>query len=238
MKIIPAIDIIDGRCVRLTQGDYRQKKVYSENPLEVARQVQAAGLTHLHVVDLDGAKTGAVKNWKTIETLTQNTNLLIDVGGGIKTYKDLQLLFELGAQQVNLGSIAAENPAIVREWLQEFGNNKIIISADVRENKIAWRGWQKQSKVTIYNFIQLFEQNQLVVTCTDISADGTLSGPNISLYKSVREKFPEVRLIASGGVSSINDLALLQELKVEGVIIGKAIYENRITLAELAVYVN
>ncbi len=236
MKIIPAIDIIDGKCVRLTQGDYEQKKIYNESPVEVAKQFEAAGLQYLHVVDLDGAKAGAVKNLNTIEKLVRATSLKIDVGGGIKTEDDIQSLFNLGVAQVNLGSIAAKNQNLVSEWLDTFGIDSIIISADVRNEKIALHGWQEQTTLSVYDFISLFEEPRLFVTCTDIATDGMLSGPNAFLYQSLLEKFPDLRLIASGGVSQISDLATLKKLNVEGVIIGKAIYENKISLNELSAY--
>ena len=238
MKIIPAIDIIDGKCVRLTQGDYEQKKIYNENPVEVAKQFEAAGLQYLHVVDLDGAKAGAVKNFKIIEKLVSETSLKIDVGGGIKTEEEIQSLFNLGVAQVNLGSIAVKNQDLVSTWLYTFGLNRIIISADVRNEKIALHGWQEQTTLSIYDFINLFGESRLFVTCTDIATDGMLSGPNTKLYQQILEKFPDLRLIASGGVSQISDLAILETLNVEGVIIGKAIYENKISLNELSAYAN
>lgn len=238
MKIIPAIDIIDGKCVRLTQGDYEQKKIYNENPVEVAKQFEAAGLQYLHVVDLDGAKAGAVKNFKIIEKLVSETSLKIDVGGGIKTEEEIQSLFNLGVAQVNLGSIAVKNQDLVSTWLYTFGLNRIIISADVRNEKIALHGWQEQTTLSIYDFINLFGESRLFVTCTDIATDGMLSGPNTKLYQQILEKFPDLRLIASGGVSQISDLAILEKLNVEGVIIGKAIYENKISLNELSAYAN
>lgn len=238
MKIIPAIDIIDGKCVRLTQGDYEQKKIYNENPVEVAKQFEAAGLQYLHVVDLDGAKAGAVKNFTTIEKLVRATSLKIDVGGGIKTEEDIRSLFNLGVSQVNLGSIAAKNQNLVSTWLDTFGIDRIIISADVRNEKIALHGWQEQTALSVYDFISLFEESRLFVTCTDIATDGMLSGPNVSLYQNLLEQFPGLRLIASGGVSQLSDLALLKKLHVEGVIIGKAIYENKISLNELSAYVD
>lgn len=236
MKIIPAIDIIDGKCVRLTQGDYAQKKVYNENPVEVAKAFEAAGLQHLHVVDLDGAKEGSIQNAKTIEAIVSNTRLQVDVGGGIKTADDIRMLLDRGVAQVNLGSIAVKNQQVVSEWLNQFGIDRVIISADVRNEKIALHGWQEQSTLSIYDFILSFGQPQLLVTCTDIATDGMLSGPNISLYQSITKKFPSLRLIASGGVSNIADVDGLKELGLEGVIIGKAIYENRISLQELANY--
>lgn len=238
MKIIPAIDIIDGKCVRLTQGDYSQKKIYNENPVEVAKQFEDAGLTHLHVVDLDGAKIGAIQNLKTIERLSSQTKLTIDVGGGIKTVEDIQLFFDIGISQINLGSIAVKNQDLVSTWISKFGLDRIIISADVREEKIALHGWQEQSNLSVFDFIRLFDEPRLFITCTDIAADGMLNGPAIALYQSIIERFPAVRLIASGGVSKVEDLNALEKLKVQGVIIGKAIYENKISLKELSAYVN
>lgn len=238
MKIIPAIDIIDGKCVRLTQGDYEQKKIYNENPVEVAKEFEEAGLKYLHVVDLDGAKVGAIQNLRTLEQLTTQTKLKIDVGGGIKTENDIKLLFDVGVSQVNLGSIAVKNPDLVSTWLYKFGLDRIIISADVRKEKIALHGWQEQSDLSIFDFIKLFDEPRLFVTCTDIATDGMLSGPNVSLYKSISEKFSETRLIASGGVSSTTDLDELLKINVDGVIIGKAIYENKISLKELSAYVD
>lgn len=236
MKIIPAIDLIDGKCVRLTQGDYRQQKIYNENPVEIAKQFEAAGFTHLHVVDLDGAKVGALQNLSTLKNLLAGTTLKIDVGGGIKKEEDIQLLFDLGVSQVNLGSIAVKNQDLVSTWLYKFGLDRIIISADVRNEKIALHGWQEQSDLSIYDFIKLFDEPRLFVTCTDIATDGMLSGPNVELYQNIQTAFPEVRLIASGGVSQLSDLEVLKKLNISGVIIGKALYENKISLAELSAY--
>lgn len=236
MKIIPAIDIIDGKCVRLSQGDYALKKIYNESPVEVAKQFEAAGLRYLHVVDLDGAKAGAIQNLKTIEQLATQTTLAIDVGGGVKTQEDIQQLFNVGIEQVNLGSLAVKNPDLVSQWVYHFGLNRIIISADVRQEKIALHGWQEQSDLSIYDFIRLFDESRLFVTCTDIATDGMLSGPNVPLYQAIKNQFTEIRLIASGGVSSTADLDALKVLNIEGVIIGKAIYENKISLSELSMY--
>lgn len=238
MKIIPAIDIINGQCVRLTQGDYEQKKVYNNNPVEVALEFEGAGIQYLHVVDLDGAKAGSIQNFTTIEKLLKETQLRIDVGGGIKTEGDIRRLLDLGVAQVNLGSIAAKNPELVNEWLDLFGPEKIIISADVRNEKIALHGWQEQSTLSIYDFLQLFPSKRLYVTCTDIATDGMLSGPNLGLYQKIQERFPDANITASGGVSSMQDLDALLSLKVDGVIIGKAIYENKISLTDLSKYVN
>ncbi len=234
MRIIPAIDIIDGKCVRLTKGDYTQKKIYNENPLDIAKTFEDAGLKYLHLVDLDGAKAGKVINWSVIERINAKTSLTVDFGGGIKTEKEMKTLFDLGVKQVNLGSIAVKQPELVFEWMETFGTDKIIISADVKDEKIQVSGWQENSSISIYDFIEKFRLKRLkYVTCTDINTDGTLTGPNVELYRNMIGQFGEVKWIASGGVSGMNDLTALASVGVEGVIIGKAIYENRITLKEL-----
>lgn len=238
MKIIPAIDLIDGKCVRLTQGDYDRKKIYNENPVEVAKQFEASGLRYLHVVDLDGAKAGSIQNLATIKKLCTETTLQIDVGGGIKKEEDIRQLFDLGVTQVNLGSIAVKNQDLVSTWLYKFGLDRIIISADVRDEKIALHGWQEQSDLSIYDFIKLFDEPRLFITCTDIATDGMLSGPNTALYQRIQSTFPDVRLNASGGVRQLSDLDVLKKMKASGVIIGKALYENKISLEELSTYVN
>lgn len=235
MRIIPAIDIIDGKCVRLTQGDYAQKKVYNENPVDVARTFQDAGLRFLHVVDLDGAKAGKVTNWQVIEDITRNTKLAVDFGGGIKTEEDIIRLFESGVRQVNVGSIAVKNPAVVAEWISRFGPDRIILSADVKDEKIAIGGWMENSSISIGDFISDYSARGIrYVTCTDIGKDGMLQGPNHALYTKIIERFPDVALIASGGVSELSDLLSLGSIGVDGAIVGKAIYEGKITLEELA----
>lgn len=234
MRIIPAIDIIDGKCVRLTQGDYAQKKVYNENPLEIAKSFEDAGLQYLHLVDLDGAKAGKVVNWDVIDSITKYTRLNVDFGGGIKTDEEISKLFEAGVKQVNLGSIAVKNQDLVRRWIEIYGADQIILSADVKNEKIAISGWLEDSSISIYDFIHDYLAKGIrYITCTDISTDGMLQGPNVALYKKLLQTFPEVKLIASGGVSSLNDLHDLQKIKVNGVIIGKAIYEGRISLTDL-----
>lgn len=234
MRIIPAIDIIDGKCVRLTQGDYAQKKVYNDSPLEVARSFEDAGIKYLHLVDLDGAKAGKVINWKVIESISEKTNLSVDFGGGIKTQKEINMLFDLNVKQVNLGSIAVKNPEIVYTWFQEFGADKIILSADVRNEQIQVSGWVEESGLEISQFLTNFcAQGLQYVTCTDIGSDGMLKGPNISLYRKLINQFPKIKLIASGGVSSMQDIAALKDTGVESVIIGKALYENKISLHQL-----
>ncbi len=234
MRIIPAIDIIDGKCVRLTQGDYAQKKVYNKNPVEVAKSFEDAGLEYLHLVDLDGAKAGKVVNWKVIESVTAKTNLKVDFGGGIKTDDEIKKLFNTGVKQVNLGSIAVGNPDLVKSWIDSYGREKIILSADVKGEQIAISGWLENSAISVFDFVSDYlEKGIQYITCTDISTDGMLQGPNIGLYKKLLDAFPSIELIASGGVSGIKDLEQLKDIKVNGVIIGKAIYEGRIKLEEI-----
>ncbi len=235
MRIIPAIDLIDGKCVRLTQGDYAQKKVYNENPLEVAKMFQDAGLKYLHLVDLDGAKAGNVVNWKVVESICKHTNLTVDFGGGVKTDVEINRLFDYGVGQVNLGSIAVKNPDLVQRWIEQFGAAKIILSADVKDEQIAINGWMESAALSITDFIgDYLKRGITFVTCTDISTDGMLTGPNTGLYSKLLKAFPSIKLIASGGVSGIEDIDALGKIKVDGVIVGKAIYEGRLTLQEIA----
>jgi phosphoribosylformimino-5-aminoimidazole carboxamide ribotide isomerase len=234
MRIIPAIDIIDGKCVRLVQGDYAQKTIYNENPLDVARSFEDAGLTHLHLVDLDGAKAGKVVSWQVIETVVRGTSLKVDFGGGIKTIDEVKRLLDIGVSQVNLGSIAVKEPEKITGWIQQFGADKIILSADVKNEMISIDGWQQNSMINIVTFLRDYIQRGIEhVTCTDISTDGMLTGPNIELYKKVLLSFPQLHLIASGGVSSLEDLYELKQIGADGVIVGKAIYEGKIALADL-----
>lgn len=234
MRIIPAIDIIDGKCVRLTQGDYAQKKIYNEKPLEVAKGFQDAGFRYLHLVDLDGAKVGKVANWKVVEEICSKTNLTVDFGGGIKKNEEIKRLLDLGVQQVNLGSVAVKDPESVYEWISDYGADKIILSADVKNELIAISGWQEGSSISIIDFITQYTAKKIShVTCTDISTDGTLKGPNVTLYKKLLSHFPNIRLVASGGVGSLDDIYALQKISVDGVIVGKAIYEGKIMLHEL-----
>ena len=235
MRIIPAIDIIDGSCVRLTQGDYSQKKVYSENPLDVAKAFESAGLQFLHLIDLDGAKAGKVTNWRVIEAITKDTGLVVDFGGGVKTDEEVSRLFDLGVAQLNIGSVAVTNPEKITAWIEKFGTEKIILSADVKDEKIAISGWQENSSIAITDFLKDYIRKGIeYVTCTDIGTDGMLTGPNIDLYKKILLSFPQLNLIASGGVSNMDDLYELKQIGVDGVIVGKAIYEDRIRLDELA----
>src|SRR5215471_2094878 len=232
--IIPAIDIIEGKCVRLTQGDYEQKKIYNEHPLEVAKQFEDVGLKRLHLVDLDGAKAGAVKNWKVLETLTSRTSLIIDFGGGIKKEEDVKIVFNSGAALATIGSLAVKNEKEFVKWLVIFGADKFLLGADVKEEKIAVNGWLETTDIWIYDFIQKYIGHGVQqIFCTDVSKDGKLEGPSIDLYKNIINKFPGLHFVASGGVSSLKDLEELKEIGCKGAIVGKAIYENRISLKDL-----
>jgi len=235
MKIIPAIDIIEGKCVRLIQGDYAKKKIYNEDPLEVARQFEDAGLDRLHLVDLDGAKAGAVKNWKILEKIAGKTNLVIDFGGGIKTEKDLSIVFDGGAALATIGSLAVKEKERFYSWIKEYGAGKFLLGADVRNEKLAVSGWQESTDISIFDFIRDYLAAGIQqVFCTDIAKDGLLEGPSIDLYKNIVEKFPGLYFIASGGVSSMDDVYSLEAIGCKAVIIGKAIYEGRIQLKSLA----
>lgn len=234
MRIIPAIDIIDGKCVRLVQGDYAQKTIYNENPLDVAKSFEDAGLTHLHLVDLDGAKAGRVVSWNVVEAITSGTSLKVDFGGGIKTTEEVERLLNIGVDQVNLGSIAVRDPEKITGWINQFGTDRIILSADVKNEMISIDGWQQNSAINIVSFLRDYIQRGIMhVTCTDIGTDGMLTGPNVELYKKILLNFPQLHLIASGGVSSLEDLHELKQIGADGAIVGKAIYEGRIALKEL-----
>ena len=233
MRIIPAIDIIDGKCVRLTKGDYSTKKIYNENPLEVAKEFEANGIQYLHVVDLDGAKSNNIVNHKILESISTQTSLQIDFGGGIKTNEAVQLAFDCGAKQITGGSIAVSNPEIFSGWIAKYGADKIILGADCNNRKIATNGWLKESEIDVIDFIDSYQKKGIRnVICTDISKDGMLQGASNELYREIL-KVTGISLIASGGVSCMNDLYQLKELGCEGVILGKAIYEGNITLKEL-----
>lgn len=233
MRIIPAIDIIDGKCVRLTKGDYNTKKIYNENPVEVAKAFEDNGIKYLHLVDLDGARSRHIVNHRILEDITSKTNLIVDFGGGLKTSKDLEIAFECGATQITGGSIAANDPDVFSNWIQEYGSDKIILGADCKDRMIATNGWLATSKIDVIDFISEFEEKGITyVVCTDIAKDGMLRGPSIPLYKEIIRK-TDVKLIASGGVSSISDLLQLKSLGCEGAILGKAIYEGNISLKQL-----
>ncbi|WKN31067.1 1-(5-phosphoribosyl)-5-[(5-phosphoribosylamino)methylideneamino]imidazole-4-carboxamide isomerase [Porifericola rhodea] len=234
MEIIPAIDLIDGKCVRLTQGDYAQKKEYSSSPLEVAKRYEDYGIRRLHLVDLDGAKARKVINYAVLEQITQHTSLEVDFGGGVQSDADLKLVFEMGASQVTGGSIAIRQPETFSKWLQTYGPEKIILGADAKDRKIAIGGWQESTSQDVLNFIEQHHQQGITyVICTDVAKDGVLAGPSLELYEEILANTPKVKLIASGGVSGVDDLHQLKDIGVYGVIIGKAIYEGRIALDEL-----
>ena len=233
MRIIPAIDIIEGKCVRLTKGDYNTKKIYNENPVEVAKEFEANGIQYLHLVDLDGAKSSKIVNYKVLEEIASKTSLKIDFGGGLKSDEDLKIAFQSGANQITGGSIAVKNPDTFINWLSKYGSNKIILGADCKNRKIATHGWMETSEVDVVDFIKDYEEIGVQnVICTDVAKDGMLQGTSNKLYKEILNN-SKVNLIASGGVSNIEDLYKVKEIGCEGVIIGKAIYEGRITLKEL-----
>lgn len=237
IDIIPAIDIIDGQLVRLKQGDYNEKTVYSQNPLEVAKQFEDVGIKRLHVVDLDGAKAKHIVNYKTLETLATNTNLVIDFGGGIKSDEDVKIAFDSGASYITGGSIAVNRPQLFLSWLEKYGSDKIILGADLKDGRIATTGWTESSDAKWQSFIQSYVSRGVRrVISTDISKDGMMIGPNIMLYSDMMEQFPELHVTASGGVSCISDIKQLDEAGVPAVIVGKAIYEGHITLNDLIEY--
>ncbi|TXB66346.1 1-(5-phosphoribosyl)-5-[(5-phosphoribosylamino)methylideneamino]imidazole-4-carboxamide isomerase [Phaeodactylibacter luteus] len=234
MFLIPAIDIIDGKCVRLTQGDYSQKKVYNEDPLEVAKAYEAHGLQRLHLVDLDGAKAERIVNHAVLEKMASKTSLHIDFGGGLKSDEDLRIAFECGAQQVTGGTIAVKDPETFKGWLAQHGASRIILGSDVKNGKVAVSGWQEESDLPLFPFLERYQEEGIRYTiCTDVSKDGLLQGTSLELYGAIRDRFPALNLIASGGVTTMGDLEALRELGCYGAIIGKAIYEGRISLKEL-----
>lgn len=239
MKIIPAIDLIDGKCVRLSQGDYNTKKVYNEKPLEVAKQFENIGITNLHLVDLDGAKARHIVNQDVLKTISKNTTLEIDFGGGIKSDADIELAFASGASQVTAGTIAVKNKSLFMTWLERYTAKKIILGADVKDGNIAIQGWQSKTEVTIWAFLDYYTKQGIeYVICTDISKDGMLSGSSMDLYADILKKYPQLKLIASGGVSSISEMEELEKMGLYGAIVGKAIYENKISMDELSQFIN
>jgi phosphoribosylformimino-5-aminoimidazole carboxamide ribotide isomerase len=238
MRIIPAIDIIDGKCVRLSKGDYNTKIIYNENPLEVAKQFEAHGIKYLHLVDLDGAKSSQIVNHKILEQIASKTKLKIDFGGGLKSENDLRIAFESGANQITGGSIAVKNPDLFQEWISKYGSEKIILGADVNNEKVAVSGWLEESKEDLIPFIQNYQKSGIqYVICTDIAKDGMLEGPSFDLYAKILEQSKGIKLIASGGISTFDELPKLAKFGCEGTIIGKAIYENRITLKQLESFI-
>ncbi|OMQ09033.1 1-(5-phosphoribosyl)-5-[(5-phosphoribosylamino)methylideneamino]imidazole-4-carboxamide isomerase [[Flexibacter] sp. ATCC 35103] len=238
MRIIPAIDIIDGKCVRLSKGDYDTKIIYNENPLEVAKSFEVHGIEYLHLVDLDGAKSSKIVNYKILEQIATQTGLKIDFGGGLKSDEDLKIAFESGASQITGGSIAVKNRAIFEKWISEYGSDKIILGADAKDEKVSISGWLEDSNEDLIPFIQDYQSKGIqYVICTDIAKDGMLEGPSFDLYEKILKEAIGVKLIASGGISTFDELPKLAELGCEGTIIGKAIYEGRITLKQLENYI-
>ena len=234
IELIPAIDIIDGKCVRLSQGDYDKVKEYSASPADVAKEMEDHGITRLHVVDLDGAKSKHVVNWRTLEQIANETSLVIDFGGGVKTDDDLRIVFECGAQMVTGGSIAVKEPATFQHWLCTYGPERIILGADAKEGKVAVSGWLEYSNNELKSFLEHYTQQGVQkVICTEISRDGMLQGPAISLYKDILAQLPNLYLIASGGVSSMADIEALAEANIPGVIFGKALYEGQISWQDI-----
>jgi len=234
MRLIPAIDIIDGKCVRLTQGDFGQMKVYREDPVDVALEFQQADLEYLHLVDLDGAKKGKVVNWSIIEDIQGKTALTVDFGGGVSEDEEVEYLLELGVNQINVGSLAIKQPEKFIHWLKKYGSDNFILSADVKDENVMINGWLESANFRVLDLADQFIKEGLTyLTCTDISSDGMLKGPNFELYQKIKERFPNLKINASGGISSIKDLQKLKELDVNGAIIGKAIYEGRISLRQL-----
>lgn len=233
IELIPAIDIIEGKCVRLTQGDYNTKKIYNEDPLEVARMFEDHGIRRLHVVDLDGARLGRIINYRTLEKLASRTGLIIDFGGGLKQNADLEIAFESGAQMVTGGSIAVKNPEMFASWIERYGRERIILGADAKDKQIAISGWEEKTELDLIPFIEEYHKKGIYkVICTDISRDGMLQGPAVELYQEIRETV-DVYLIASGGVSSVEDIEKLAAAKIPAVIFGKAIYEGKIQMKDL-----
>jgi len=238
IQIIPAIDIIDGKCVRLTQGDYAQKTIYNENPLEVAKEFEDIGIKRLHLVDLDGAKKGSVVNLKVLDTIANKTNLVIDFGGGIKTENDLNAAYNAGAAIATIGSVAVKDQPLFFSWIKKYGADKILLGADVKDEKIAVSGWLEKTNLSIFDFIkQNMDAGLQTIFCTDISKDGMLQGPATDLYKKILEQYPHLNLIASGGVAVMDDIYKLDETGCKAVIVGKAIYEGRISMKELKSFI-
>lgn len=234
MRIIPAIDIINGKCVRLTQGDFTKMKVYHDNPVEMAIEFEKADLEYLHLIDLDGAKKGEVVNWKIITSIQEETALQVDFGGGVKTDEEVEQLLDLGISQINVGSIAVKDPTKFIGWLKKFGSENFILSADVKGENVSINGWLESTEFRLFDLVSQFADHGLeYLTVTDIATDGMMKGPNFGLYRKLKAKFPKLKIIASGGVSSIDDLKELKYINVFGVIVGKAIYEGEIKLDQL-----
>lgn len=239
MKIIPAIDLIEGKCVRLEQGDYARKKVYNANPVEVAKSFEDKGVKYLHLVDLDGAKAGHIVNWKVLKAIAEQTSLHIDFGGGVKRRQDLEVAFENGAKQVTGGSIAVKNKAEFQSWIETYGGEKIILGADVKEEKIAISGWKEITDIGLFAFVKEYQDLGIQsIICTDIQKDGLLSGSSVDLYRRLIETFPGLKVVASGGVSSLEEIQQLEAIGTYGAIIGKALYEKKLTIEALKPYLD
>jgi phosphoribosylformimino-5-aminoimidazole carboxamide ribotide isomerase len=237
IRIIPAIDIIDGKCVRLSEGDFNRKKVYDQDPLGVAKRFEEAGVTHLHLVDLDGARQKRIINYKVLENITSQTDLQIDFGGGIQSNQDLKMAFECGAHQITAGSIVVKEEDLFLQWLEEYGSKKIILGADSKEGKIAVSGWEEVTDIDLYRFLSKYvDLGVRTAICTDVTKDGMLQGTNLNLYRTIKQKIPQLFLIASGGVISISEIESLDQIGVNGVIIGKAFYEGLIEISHLKDY--
>lgn len=238
IELVPAIDMIEGKCVRLTQGDYDTQKIYNESPLEVAKQFQDAGVARLHMVDLDGAKAGHIVNYRMLEKVASHTDLSIDFGGGLKSDDDLHIAFDCGAQMVTGGSIAVKNPDLFLRWITRYGSERIILGADAKEKKIAISGWKEGTAIDLIPFIKDYQSKGISkVICTDIARDGMLQGPAVKLYQEMQQEMPGLYVIASGGVSSMGDIERLEEANIPAVIFGKAIYEGRISLKEIETFI-
>ncbi len=238
IELIPAIDLIEGKCVRLTQGDYGQKTIYNENPLEVAKQIEGAGIKRLHLVDLDGAKQKRIINHKVLETIASNTSLHVDFGGGLQSDEDLMIAFNAGARQITGGSIAVKNTGLFSNWIEKFGTEKIILGADCKSGMIAISGWQETTEISVFTLIEDYMAKGIrYCICTDVAKDGLLQGPSFELYQEIMTRFPSLKLIASGGVTSVDDIERLNDMGIYGAIIGKAFYEGRIKLEELKKFV-
>ena len=239
MELIPAIDIIDGKCVRLTKGDFSKKIIYRDNPLEIAKGFEAAGIKRLHIVDLDGANGEALKNIGVLENISARTSLLIDFGGGIKNTQSIKSVFSAGASMISLGSVIVKSPELFSKWVIDYGADKFLPGADVLDRKIKIYGWKENTGIDIFNFIEnLLQLNIAKIFCTDISKDGMMQGPSIDLYKEIIQQFPSLQLIASGGISCYEDLVVLRDAGCSGAIIGKAFYENKISLQQIKNFIN
>lgn len=237
IRIIPAIDIIDGKCVRLSEGDFDRKKVYDQDPVNVAQRFEEAGVRHLHLVDLDGARQKKIVNWAVLENIASKTDLQIDFGGGVQSDQDLRTAFDCGAQQITAGSIAVKEESVVLQWLEEYGSEKIILGADSKEGKIAVSGWTEVTDLNLHRFLSKYVDRGIRnAICTDVTKDGLLKGTNLNMYRAIKQKLPHLFLIASGGVNQIDEIESLDRIGVNGVIIGKALYEGQIDLSQLKDY--